>query len=210
MNEVIVYNGVRFNRDKKTGYYLSSRKINGKRKRLHRFVWESHNGEIPNGFHIHHKNHDKSDNRIENLELIGSKKHLEHHGQHPSKKLIEHRKNNLDRIRPLTKKWHRSEDGRKQHREQALKTWEKQKKLKIEMKCEQCGEAYTTYQSRAKTSKFCGNNCKSKFRRSQKIDFIQMTCPVCGAVFEKNKYEKRKTCSKSCGIKLSWVARKQS
>ncbi len=41
----------------------------------HRFVWEQHYGSIPKGFIIHHKNHDKTDNRVENLELLLKKKH---------------------------------------------------------------------------------------------------------------------------------------
>jgi len=33
----------------------------------HRLVWEEHNGPIPDGMVIHHKNSIKDDNRIENL-----------------------------------------------------------------------------------------------------------------------------------------------
>lgn len=33
----------------------------------HRVVWEEHFGAIPDGFHVHHKNHDRSDNRPRTL-----------------------------------------------------------------------------------------------------------------------------------------------
>lgn len=36
---------------------------------MHRAVWMYHNGEIPKGLQIDHINHDRSDNRIENLRL---------------------------------------------------------------------------------------------------------------------------------------------
>ena len=52
------FNGLKFTRDDKTGYYLNSTI----RKRLHRCVWEYYNGEIPKGYHIHHKDNDKSNN----------------------------------------------------------------------------------------------------------------------------------------------------
>jgi len=41
----------------------------------HRYVWEKHFGKIPKGYIIHHKNENKEDNRIENLECITKKVH---------------------------------------------------------------------------------------------------------------------------------------
>jgi len=41
----------------------------------HRMVWEWHNGKIPKGYIIHHLNGIKTDNRIENLVCIPTKKH---------------------------------------------------------------------------------------------------------------------------------------
>lgn len=36
----------------------------------HRAVWIMHNGQIPEGMEIDHINHDRTDNRIENLRLV--------------------------------------------------------------------------------------------------------------------------------------------
>ena len=54
------------------GYYEMT---TGNRELMHRYVWEKYNGKIPKGYDIHHRNRDKSDNSIENLELI---QHSEH------------------------------------------------------------------------------------------------------------------------------------
>ena len=45
----------------------------------HRRVWEDAHGPIPAGMFIHHVNGDKLDNRLENLELLSKKDHMQLH-----------------------------------------------------------------------------------------------------------------------------------
>jgi hypothetical protein len=39
-------------------------------KLLHRVIWQLANGTIPDGYVVHHKDHDKTNNNISNLELV--------------------------------------------------------------------------------------------------------------------------------------------
>lgn len=56
------------------------KKYRGKYVYEHQLVWWLHTGElIPEGYLIHHKNHNKRDNRFENLE---KKKKAEHSREH--------------------------------------------------------------------------------------------------------------------------------
>ena len=63
------------------GYYsvaisLGNHKV--VRKYIHRLVAEAFLGEIPKGSVVNHKNHDKLDNRLTNLEIVNRKRNAEH------------------------------------------------------------------------------------------------------------------------------------
>lgn len=49
----------------------------------HRRIWEDAHGPIPEGFIVHHVNHDPLDNRIENLQLMRRGDHARHHHRKP-------------------------------------------------------------------------------------------------------------------------------
>lgn len=48
---------------------------------VHRWVWEQNYGPIPEGHDIHHKNEDRTDYRIENLELVTHGDHRKVHAE---------------------------------------------------------------------------------------------------------------------------------
>lgn len=55
-------------------------RVNGKQVSVHRYVMEQHIGRpLLITEYVHHKNHDRFDNRIENLEIMSPKEHAQHH-----------------------------------------------------------------------------------------------------------------------------------
>ena len=154
--------------------------------RLHRKVWEHHNGEIPKGFHVHHIDHNKSNNSHRNLELVHGSAHMSHHqkghGRKPSEK-----------AHLMANEWHASDAGRewhKQHYENNKHTLHK----KITRECSHCGKSHET--AKLNGNAFCSNNCKSAYRRKSGVDNIEISCQHCGSTFTANKYGRsRKFCS---------------
>lgn len=53
--------------------------LNGKSQHVHRLEWEKHNGKIPEGFIVHHKDENKLNWSIENLELLSRSIHIKKH-----------------------------------------------------------------------------------------------------------------------------------
>ena len=53
--------------------------LNGKNSHVHRLEWIFHNGEIPVGSIIHHKNENKLDWNIDNLDCLTRSEHLHIH-----------------------------------------------------------------------------------------------------------------------------------
>ena len=73
-HEVKEFNNKRYYLHVPSGYFVSD---DG--SRLNRDVWEFYNGAIPEDCVIHHKNEDKTDNEITNLELVEWGEHTTKH-----------------------------------------------------------------------------------------------------------------------------------
>ena len=189
-----MYKGKRFVKDMKNGYYHAH--FGDKVKSLHRVKWEDTYGPIPDGFHVHHKDHNKDNNSIDNLELISREEHLSYHSKLNYENNKEEALERLAKIRPLTVEWHRSEEGRKWHSEHAKKVFNNLDD--IELTCENCGKKYITNVGMIGHSKFCSNACKSAFRRKSGVDNEERACEICGKLFTVNKYSKRRFCSRRC------------
>lgn len=63
-----------------SGYLLASfcKKSIYTKKLVHRAVWEAFNGDIPNRLEVNHKDLDKTNNCLDNLELVTHQENLTH------------------------------------------------------------------------------------------------------------------------------------
>lgn len=185
------FNGRKFTKDEKTGYYLcSTRDSTGNRKRMHVYVWEYYNGLAPDGYHIHHIDGDKSNNSIENLRLLSAAEHEKLHSKMWTDERREQAKRNMEKATAKAKEWHSSEDGHEWHKKHYAKTKEKLHQEHL-FSCLACGKEFSSTQVRAK---FCSNNCKSAYRRKLGVDNVIKICSYCGGEYSANKYQKTKYC----------------
>ena len=82
-------------------------------------MYKYYNGEIPKGCQIHHIDFNSFNNDISNLVALQKREHQQLHMREKfckMKNMLKRAKEHLDRIRPLTKEWHASEDGSLAHR----------------------------------------------------------------------------------------------
>src|SRR5262245_60918683 len=86
------------------GFYFQRKGI-----RLHRVVWEHYRGSIPEGQHVHHRDGNRANNDLSNLELIDQSAHLRYHGKTGD------RSKWSEAMREGAKRWHASEEGRAWH-----------------------------------------------------------------------------------------------
>lgn len=195
----IIYDGLRFTRDDETGYYLSSKSFNGRQKRLHVYVWEKHNGPVPKGYDVHHKDKDKDNNDPSNLELLTKAKHQSSHWKSKTdEEKAQYRERLLKNATPKAAEWHRSEEGRAWHSEHGKAVAKNMEER--EYVCENCGRRF--YKKPFGANKFCSNACRAADRRKSGVDNEIRKCVVCGEPFEVDKYKATKTCSRSCANRL--------
>lgn len=143
-------------------YYLCGAYFQRKGRRLHRAVWEYHNGEIPAGYHVHHKDGDRSNNNISNLELLEGHEHLSGHMSSPERRAESAAC--IGAAREAARVWHGSDAGRAYHSKLGLENWERRKVQTYV--CSFCGKTFRTkFVYPQGSNHFCGPNCKAAFRR---------------------------------------------
>lgn len=152
----------------------------------HRWVWENHFGPIPPNMEIHHKDGNRGNNDINNLEMLSKSDHMRLHSQEDSKKA------QLDKVRPL--QWLKSEEGRKAVSKKGKESWAIREEKEIT--CEGCGSKAIF----KRWARFCSKNCYMKWCHKNQINFIEAICEVCNNTFKKPRSKKVRFCSTKCMI----------
>lgn len=67
------------------GYYG---RTTGERDMMHRAVWEYHNGPIPDGWDVHHKDRDRTNNDVANLECLPKDAHTRLHAAEAAEEVM--------------------------------------------------------------------------------------------------------------------------
>lgn len=198
--DYIIEDGIYFYKETDSGYYLGNVAIPGRKRhypmRLHVYIWQKYNGEIPKGYHVHHKDENKDNNNISNLELLKAFDHLSYHA---SDHAALSRRNMNEVAHPAAIAWHKSENAKDFHKSHYENISKEIWMAPVTKVCESCGKEYTTTHAKAKTSKYCSNNCKATARRRRGDDKIEYTCPQCGKTYMKYKYSKAVLCQE-CAV----------
>lgn len=146
-------------------YYYCGAYFQRKGKRLHRMVWEYHNGEIPKGYHIHHKDENKHNNDISNLELVYKSDHLRGHMLNSDERR-EQAKEAIKRAIATAPEWHHSEEGKQWHSTHSKEAWSK--RTTQTYICSYCGKLFETKNIYSPNQNhFCHNNCRAAYRRQR-------------------------------------------
>lgn len=168
--ESVYFNGRKYNRYPNSDNAAHRKYFARAGHRLHRDVWEFHNGPIPAGWQVHHRDEDTSNNDISNLECLSFRKHREKHladyvRRGKSDKQLAH----LARINALAKAWHRTPEGREWHRQNALTSMrhpdapKPYSKSRHEKKCVWCGGEFVCRSIKKLTCSSACQTAKSKY-----------------------------------------------
>ena len=197
--EEVIYNNVVYYRkpnhhDIRCKYFRRRGRCRDKtvERYLHRQVWVDHFGKIPEGFHIHHKNHDVTNNLIDNLECISRAKHFEEHkAERLNWAFSKENKANLDKGRIHGINWMKTDMGRDHAKKLGIIQKEKSKKIKQCVVCLTSFEAYDLI----KVAMYCSNDCLKIAAKGKKKTIV---CEICHKSIEINRYSKSTCCYGKC------------
>lgn len=172
-------------------YYLCGKYFQRKGRRLHRTIWESLNGPVPDGSHVHHIDNNRSNNDPANLICISQFDHLSGHGK-------EHTPEHLAKFnamgREAAKSWHSSPEGIEWHRQHLANTGAFKPFGSVT-----CARCSVVFDVRRIGQSFCSNACKAAARRASGVDDEARICASCRCAFRVNRYSHVLNCSRTCG-----------
>ena len=142
------------------GYKYTDR--GGKQLRYHRVVWEETHGPIPDGYVIHHIDHNKLNNDLSNLQIMTVYAHLQHHARLNNKQL---------RTQTITCEWcHKTETFTSTYNKRMIycspeccqAAWRAVNKpgKNQPLRATSCGRCTTQFETYDPTQKYCAERCK--------------------------------------------------
>lgn len=127
-------------------------------RKLHRDAWASAFGTIPPRCHIHHRDGNVLNNRLENLECMDASEHLA---------LSRAQREPMDggwftaEARQKAADWHASPEGKLWHKRHAAKTKSWTKWKREEKPCQHCQKPFQALvRAGGNSSKYCSQACK--------------------------------------------------
>lgn len=175
-----IFNGYSFYKNKKGRFTCTIS--------LHRFLWMYLNGEIPEGYDVHHKDFNKDNNSIDNLQLLTKDEHAKIHLAHKIKKKHDKKMKFICQI--CGNEYESVNRGNNTYCSQTCKKIaerNRESKLKI---CQICGKEFLT----SDDARFCSKKCVGTFLNRHE----EKTCPICGKTFSDVVSKHRKYCSPEC------------
>lgn len=154
----VVFNGKTYRRYPDSPRKHLQRYFTRSRAFLHRDVWVFHNGPIPRGHHVHHKDGNTLNNDITNLECVSCAQHAkEHEVARREHGRSEKQQAHLAEIRKKAAPWHSTPEGLAWHAAHGKRSWEDRER--VTLTCQQCGTSFESFLSDAR---FCGKPCQNK------------------------------------------------
>ena len=181
------FNGVTYCQSKQDNHFRGNYSI-------HRAVYEYYCGDIPEGYHIHHKDFNASNNNILNLQALTIQAHQKlHANSRIFKEFTCYQCGNKFFATNATARFcsKKCESRAYKHSENTQET----------RQCVICGKNFSTY--KYNNTKTCSKKCKHIASGKTNAHYEhKKTCPICGKIFYNFKHPKTLCCSRACGAKL--------
>ena len=166
-------------------------------KPLHRVVWEYFNGKIPSGYVIHHKDHNRANNNIENLQMMTRKEHSLTH--YPDSLPVAAPKKRTFICQFCGKEYEAFDNGKNKFC--STKCTNEFRKRHLKKTCKYCGKEFWTSR---KSVNYCSKSCGLKGIAT----VYDKVCPICEKKFQTTR-KAQKYCSKDCAKKSKLMSIKR-